>query len=128
MIDLPQAPGIAKEREKIPPAEFPSHGLIIEQKVSEELTKEAEEAGYLERVEKEVELRKPVIGPQGQVLVTAPSAQQPKIVLPVSRQTYLNPKNWHLPVTMAIRWLLTWIKRIMKMYPRGTAFPNEPTT
>lgn len=128
MIDLPVTPTIDKERERIQTTEVPSHVPIIEQRVSEELTKEAEEAGYLERVEKEVELKKPVIGPQGQVLVTAPSAQQPKIVLPVSRQTYLNPKNWHLPVTMAIRWLLTWIKRIMKMYPGGTAFPNEPTT
>lgn len=126
MTDLPQTSAIDKERVS---EETPKQVPIVEAgRVPEGVLKEAVEAGYVEKVEKEVELKKPVIGPQGQVLVTAPSAQQPKIVLPVSRQTYLNPKNWHLPVTMAIRWLLTWIKRIMKMHPGETAFPNEPNT
>ena len=128
MTDLPQTSAIDKERERVSEETLKRVPIVEAGRVPEGVLKEAVEAGYVEKVEKEVELKKPVIGPQGQVLVTAASAQQPKIVLPVSRQTYLNPKNWHLPVTMAIRWLLTWIKRIMKMYPGGTAFPNEPTT
>lgn len=129
MTDLPSAPAIDKEREKISvKEEVPKRVPIVEfQKVSEKVWKEAEEEGHIERVEKEVELKKPVVH-RGKVLVTAPSAQKPKIVLPVSRQTYANPKNWHLPVTAALRWLMSWVKRIMKMYPEGTIFQDESTT
>ena len=93
MTDLPPAPATDKERERIPVEEgVPKRVPIVEsQKVPERFWKEAKE-GHIERVEKEVELKKPVTH-RGQVLVTAPSAQKPKIVLPVSRQTYLNPKN-----------------------------------
>lgn len=83
---------------------------------------QAEQEGYIQRVEKEVELEKPITDGQGQILITSPAAQQPKIVLPVSRQSYLNPKNWHQPVTFALRWLLTLTKRIIKMYPGRTTF------
>jgi len=129
MTDLPLTPAVDKERERVPTKqEVPSTSLVVEAgKVPETVWKEAAEEGYLERIEKEVELQKPVVH-QGQVLVTAPSARKPKIVLPVSKQTYLNPKNWHLPVTTALRWLLTWIKRVMKMSPEGTVFQDESIT
>ncbi len=130
MTDLPLTSVTDKEREKVPTRqEVPiTEPMVVEVgKVPETVWKEAAEEGYLERVEKEVELQKPVVH-QGQVLVTAPSAQKPKIVLPVSKQTYLNPKNWHLPVTTALRWLLTWIKRVMKMSPEGTVFQDESIT
>ena len=127
MTDLPSAPVTDKERERIPIGEKLLERVPIvrvdEIPVSPE-EKEAREESHLERVEKEVELKKPIVH-KGQVLVTAPSAQKPKIVLPVSNQTYLNPKNWHLPVTAALRWLLTWIKRVIKMYPEGTTFQDE---
>lgn len=130
MIDLPPAPATDKERERIPAEEGASErGPIVRvDRIQEtKVEKEAKEGGYIERVEKKVELEKPVTH-KGQVLVTAPSAQKPKIVLPVSRQTYLNPKNWHLPVTAALRWLMTWVKRIIKMYPERTDFQDESAT
>lgn len=130
MTDLPSAPVTDKERERIPIGEkFLERAPIVrvdEIPVSLE-EKEAREESHLERVEKEVELKKPIVH-KGQVLVTAPSAQKPKIVLPVSKQTYLNPKNWHLPVSTALRWLLTWIKRVIKIYPEGTVFQDESIT
>ncbi len=124
MTDLPLTSTTDKERERAP--KIVPVVEVGEISVSKE-EKEAREEGYLERIEKEVELKKPVIH-RGQVLVTAPSAQKPKIVLPVSKQAYLHPQNWHLPVTAALRWLLTWIKRVIKMYPEGTVFEDEPTT
>jgi hypothetical protein len=126
MTDLPLTPTTDKEREKVSmPPEVSKRVTVVEAgKVPEKVWKEAAEGGYIERVEKEVELQKPVTY-QGQVIMTSPSAQKPKIVLPVSKQTYLNPKNWHLPVTTALRWLLTWIKRVMKMSPGGTVFQDE---
>lgn len=129
MANLPLTSSTDKERERVSVREqILERGPVVRVDkipVSPE-EKEAREEGYMERVEKEVELQKPVTY-QGKVLVTAPSAQKPKIVLPVSKQTYLNPKNWHLPVTTALRWLLTWIKRIMKMYPEESIFRDEST-
>lgn len=97
--------------------------LIIESgKIAET---EAEKEGYIERLEKEVELEKPVVADDGQVLVTSPAAQTPKIVLPIREESYLDPANWHRPVVDAIRWLLEWTKRIMKMKPEGTVFQES---
>jgi hypothetical protein len=125
MADLPLTPNTDKEREKISPlTEVTGKVSVVEAgKVPERVWKEAVQEGYVEKVE-EVELPKPVTY-RGQVLMTSPAAQKPKIVLPVSKQTYLNPKNWHLPVTAALRWLLAWIKRVMKMHPEETIFQDE---
>lgn len=84
----------------------------------------AEKEGLAERLVKEaLTLPKAVRDERtGEVLVEGVETKQPKIVLPLSQDSYLNPKNWHRPVTWAIRWLLTWTKRIMKMYPEKTTF------
>lgn len=123
MADLPTAPTTDKEREKVQvkeeiPEKVPVVRVDEEPRIEEKLAKE----GYIEKVEKEVELKKPVTDDTGQILVTAPSAEEPKIVLPITEETYLNPKNWRQPVTQAIRWLVTWVKRIVKMYPGRTIF------
>ena len=123
MVDLPTAPATDKEREKVQVKEEISEKVPVvrvdeEPRIEEKLAKE----GYIEKVEKEVELKKPVTDDKGQILVTAPSAEEPKIVLPITEKTYLNPKNWRQPVTQAIRWLVTWVKRIVKMYPGKTLF------
>ncbi|PJE67275.1 hypothetical protein COU95_03325 [Candidatus Shapirobacteria bacterium CG10_big_fil_rev_8_21_14_0_10_40_9] len=81
-----------------------------------------EKEGLVERVWKEdLELEKPVTYKR-QVLVTSARAQKPRIVLPITRQTYLNPANWHKPIVYAIRWLLTWAQRIIKMQPKEVVF------
>lgn len=112
-------PGIIKEKE-IGQVKIPEKVSIVE--VGRVPKTPGEEEGYIERVEKEVELQRPVIDDSGQVLVTSPSAQTPRIILPLSEKSYLNPKNWHRPVTEALRWLLEWTKRIIKMKPREAVF------
>lgn len=80
----------------------------------------AEKEGLVQRIDVPV-LEKPVTS-GGQVVVTSPTLQQPKIVLPLSSQSYLNPKNWHKPVTSALSWLLRWVKRLREIYPGRTVF------
>lgn len=133
MADLPDnqffpqtiQPGITKEKELIRPeaSDLSEKVLIIESgKIAET---EAEKEGYIERLEKEIELKKSVVADDGQVLVTSPAAQTPKIVLPIREESYLNPANWHRPVVDAIRWLLEWTKRIIKMKPEETVFQES---
>lgn len=79
------------------------------------------EEGYIERVEKEAELKKPITY-RGQVLVTSRQAAPITIVLPVTAATFANPKNWVKPITFAIRWLLEFVKRQIKKYPGQAQF------
>ncbi|MFZ5366064.1 MAG: hypothetical protein ACOZBZ_02105 [Patescibacteria group bacterium] len=83
----------------------------------------AEKEGLLKRVE-EPELEKPVTYKR-QVLVTSAQAQKPRIILPLTQQTYLNPANWHKPIVYAIRWLLAWAQRIIKMRPGKVMFEKS---
>ncbi|MDO8551370.1 MAG: hypothetical protein Q7S03_01670 [bacterium] len=117
-------PTISKEKEVGPfgPSRQAEKGIIVEAGRIPET--QAEQEGYIERVEKEIELKKPVTY-HGQVLVTSPAAQVHKIVLPVSQSTYLAPPNWHLPITSALRWLLAWTKKIIKVHPGETVFRSE---
>ena len=115
MTDLPE-----KERKF-----FPERYPVVEFPEGPEIPPELLQEGYLEKVEKGIELKKPITDDQGQILVTSAAAQQPKIVLPMDRTTYLNPKNWHKPVTSALRWLLTWAQRIVKMHPGRTTFQEN---
>lgn len=86
---------------------------------------QAEKDGHIERTDREYhELKNPVHDDNGQVLVTSPAAHSPKIVLPISEGTFLNKENWKLPVSSAIRWLLTWAKRIGDKNPGETGFKN----
>ena len=79
---------------------------------------EAEKQGWVKSTEP-VDLEKPVTH-QGQTVMSSANPPKPNIVLPVSSSTYLNPKNWHKPITFAVRWLLEIAKRIAKMNPRRT--------
>ncbi len=118
------AGSIVKERDigpinLAPTEKSPDKAVMVEPgKVHE--TK-AEKDGLLERVKKELELEKPVTN-RGQVLVTSPTAENLRIVLPVSQGSFLNKDNWHLPVTIALRWRLEWTKRIVKANPDKTVF------
>jgi len=82
-----------------------------------------EEEGLIERVEDNPELEKPVTY-RGQVLITSPSAERPKITLPVSKATFLHPANWKKGASWAISWLLILVKRIMQKNPNNTVFNN----
>lgn len=82
-----------------------------------EKTPPKEVAGWLERVEKkDIYLSKPVIDDQtGQTLVSAPSAKQPKIILPLNKQQILD--GLKQKISEAIRWLAEWCMRLIKMDP-----------
>ena len=72
--------------------------------VEEEKLKEGE--GYIEKVEREAELAKPV-------LVGAAAPQKPKVTLPLTDDQI--KKGLHHKVWEAIRWLAEWCLRQLKM-------------
>ena len=79
---------------------------------------EKEVDGYIEKVEKESELAKPITDNFGQVLISAPSPQQPKIVLPVTQSQYLSGMTQK--IAESIRWLAVWCQRLIKIFgPRA---------
>jgi len=85
-----------------------------------------EVAGWIERVEKkELYLSKPVTDDQGQVLVTSPGLQEPKIVLPLTKSGLV--AGLKKEIEEAARWLAEWCLRLIKMYPRRIWFkqPKE---
>ena len=95
-----------KEGEPVPDKHF------IEIPTTPEV-KEAE--GYLERVEKEVELQKPIIDDYTQqVLLKSSAPQNPKITLPLTDDQI--QKGLHHHVWEAIRWLAEWCVRQMKIW------------
>jgi hypothetical protein len=81
----------------------------------------AERDKLIERFNDNPELEKPVTH-LGQILVTSPSAERPKITLPVSHETFLHPANWKKGASQAISWLLILVKRIMQKNPDNTIF------
>lgn len=83
----------------------------------------AEKEGLIERVEDNPELEKPVKH-AGQTLVTSPSAEVHKIVLPISGKTYLRTENWKKGIKQALSWLLLLVKRIRQKNPNNTVFNN----
>lgn len=91
---------------------------------SREVEPPKEVADWLERVEKgDIYLAKPVIDDQtGQTLVTSSSANQPKIVLPLTEEEIA----WGLKqkVSEAIKWLSEWCLRVVKMNPERINFNN----
>jgi len=105
---------------ELPERKFPKEERTYVVEVGKFPETPAEREGLVKRV-LDIELEKPVTH-NGQVLLTSSYAKRPKIILPVSRETYLNPANWHKPIYYAIRWLLVWVQRIIKMRPEGTVF------
>lgn len=86
--------------------------MVEEIHVTPEIEKKIE--GYVEKIEKEAELQKPVTDDYTQqVLINSSAPQNPKITLPLTDdqiQQGLHHKVWE-----AIRWLAEWCVRQMKM-------------
>lgn len=75
---------------------------------------EAEIEGYIEKVEKEAELAKPVVDDYTQqVLVGSAAPQKPKVTLPLTDDQI--KQGLHHKVWEAIRWLAEWCARQLKM-------------
>lgn len=91
---------------------------VIDAEPNPEIEKELEP--YLEKIEKEQFLQKTITDDYGQALVSAPSPQQPNIVLPISQNQYnigLTQK-----VTESVRWLAEWCKRLVKIFGNRIVF------
>ncbi len=83
-----------------------------------ELSKEVEP--YIEKIEKEVYLSKPINDDYGQPLISPPVSQKPNIVLPLTKSKYefgLTQK-----VSESIRWLSAWCKRLVKIFGTRISF------
>lgn len=102
-----------KEREPTKIAEeIPTH-------IEQEKHKELQDQGYIEKVEKEAELKNPVMDDKtGQILVQSSAPPKPKIKLPLSEgqiEEGLHHKIWE-----SIRWLAVWCQRqIELMYTKN---------
>jgi len=70
---------------------------------------------WLEKVEKgDYVLKKPVQDDQtGQILVTSPQAQKPKIILPLDLNEY--EAGLSAKISQSLRWLAEWSRRLIKM-------------
>ncbi len=94
-----------KEKEPHKIVEIPTHP---------EIEKHPELEGYIEKVEKEAELKNPVMDDKtGQILVQSSTPQKPKIKLPLSDgqiEEGLHHKIWE-----SIRWLAVWCQRQLEL-------------
>jgi len=126
MSDLPvsssPAGSMAKEKEALnetlPLGEekFP----VVETK-EKEVEKEIEP--YVQKIEKEIYLSKPITDNFGQTLVTAPSAQPTQIVLPISQNQFLF--GLKQSVGDSIRWLAEWCLKLIKILGAKAVFQKE---
>lgn len=116
------AGSITKEKEVLNVL-FPEEGEkypVVEEK---EIEVEKEVEPYIEKIEKEIYLAKPVVDDYGQPLVTAPSAQPIQIVLPVTQTTFLY--GLQQKVSESIRWLAEWCLRLIKIFGAKAIFRKE---
>jgi len=77
----------------------------------------------IKKVEEEIYLSKPVTDDAGQVLVSAPAPQNPTIILPISKATYL--VGIKQKVTESVRWLAEWCFRLIKIFGQKITFREE---
>jgi len=121
---LPSSPVSSTSKEKeILNIVFPEEGEefpVVEEK---EPKIEEELEPYIEKIEKEIYLAKPIVDDYGQTLVTSPSAQPVQIVLPVSQQTFFY--GLKQTVSDSIRWLAEWCLRLIKIFGARAVFRKE---
>lgn len=83
-----------------------------------EISKDVEP--YIEKIEKDTYLAKPITDDYGQSLVSPPSPQKPNIILPLTKSKYefgLTQK-----VSESIRWLAAWCGRLIKIFGTRISF------
>lgn len=81
------------------------------------------ETSYIQKVEQEIYLSKPITDDAGQPMVTSQMAPAPVIVLPVTKTKYLY--GLKQKVTDSIRWLAEWCGRILKIFGGRAGFGQE---
>lgn len=81
---------------------------------SPEVAPKLEQAGYIEKVEKEAELAGPVMDDYTQqVLMSSPAPKNPVVTLPLTEDQI--QMGLHQQVWASIRWLAEWCVRQIKM-------------
>ncbi len=110
-------PGGRKERPVQAVEEIPA---------SPEIENKPELAGYMEKVEKEAELSKPIVDDYTQQVLLKPAANQnPKVILPLTleeEQAGLKSGIWE-----SLRWLAEWCARQFKALKGRAEFKNRTT-
>lgn len=93
---------------------------VVEEK---ELEVEKEVEPYIEKIEKEIYLTKPVSDNYGQIIITSPSAQPTQIILPLTQATLLF--GLKQKVDESIRWLAEWCRRLIKIFGPRAVYRKE---
>jgi hypothetical protein len=98
--------------------------MVEEIPTTPETEKKPELKGYIEKVEKEAELTKPVVDDYTQQVLLKPAAtQNPKIILPLTaEEARLDLKK---SIWSSIKWLALWCIRQFKML-KGRAEYKQP--
>lgn len=86
---------------------------VVEIPAVPEVEKKLEEEGYIEKVEKEAELAKPVVDDYTQQVLMAPPRQKATPTLPLTEEEVKEGLHHH--VWEAIRWLAEWCVRQIKL-------------
>lgn len=112
------------EHEPVPRTKERVVEAVEEIPTTPELEKKPDLAGYIEKVEREAELPKPIVDDYTQQVLLKPMTNQnPKITLPLTAdeaQAGLKQSIWE-----SVRWLATWCIRQFKML-QGRAEYKEP--
>jgi hypothetical protein len=88
--------------------------VVEEVPTNVEVEKRPEVQGYIEKIEKEVELQKPIIDDYtNQVLLQSAANQQPVVTLPLTEEE--TQLGLHRQLWESIRWLAEWCVRQVKL-------------
>jgi len=79
----------------------------------------------VEKIEDNVVLNKPVMDNYGQPIVSPAAPQNPKIVLPISRNSYA--LGLTRKISESIRWLAEWCFRLVKIFGERASFKEVET-
>jgi len=91
---------------------------VIETESEPRVDKEIEP--LIHKLETDISLTKPIVDNYGQPLISPPTPQQPKIILPITPTTFaygLTQKVNH-----SIRWLAEWCFRLLKIFGSRATF------
>lgn len=110
-------PSLSKEIEHFEASSHMKSGeveVVEEVAATPEVEKSLETEGYIEKIEKEIELVKPVVDDYTkQVLLASVAPQNPKVKLPLDDEGI--KKGLHHKVWESFRWLAEWCWRQVKM-------------
>lgn len=74
----------------------------------------------IHKLEKDISLTKPIVDNYGQPLISPPTPQQPKIILPITQKTFTYGLTQK--VSQSIRWLAEWCFRLLKIFGARATF------